>query len=408
MSLKPFAVAAVLLLPAGVSAWAQGVAPGTRFEVRLQDLPAPFASPSVSNPPAIVAPPEDAEPRVPEGFRVNVFADGLENARWLTVAPNGDVFLAEPAAGRVTVLRDGNGDGVADEVRTFADGFDLPHGLAVRPGYLYVADVERVWRIPYEAGRLDPAGPKEAVTEPGALGTGRGHFTRNIAFSPDGSRFFVAIGSAHNIAEELPPRASVQEFDADGRHIGSYAEGLRNPVGIAFYPGTSDLYVVVNERDTLGDGLVPDYLTHLEMGGFYGWPYSYLGSNPQPGFADKRPDLVRAAIPPDLLFRAHSAPLGLVFYDGAQFPPQYRGDAFVALHGSWNSSKPQGYMVVRVPFKDRRPAGSYEAFMTGFWAEGEKRASVWGRPVGLAVAADGSLLVADDAAGKIWRVSYAP
>ncbi|MGB8275944.1 MAG: sorbosone dehydrogenase family protein, partial [Alphaproteobacteria bacterium] len=361
-----------------------------------------------ANPPQIAAPAAGRALRAPEGFRVNVFAEGLDNARWLAVAPNGDVFVSESGPGKITVLRDSNGDGVADVARTFADGFDIPHGLAFRPGYVYVADTDRVWRLRYEPGQLESKGGKEAVTERGALGGGRGHFTRNIVFSPDGARLYVAIGSRNNIGVEEPPRASVQEFDATGRHVGPFAEGLRNPVGMAFYPGTSDLYVVVNERDTLGDGLVPDYLTRLAKGGFYGWPYSYLGSHPQPRFADKRPDLVAAAIVPDVLFRSHSAPLGLVFYDGDRFPPEYRGDAFVALHGSWNASRPQGYMVVRVPFKDGRPAGYYESFLTGFWAEGEKTAEVWGRPVGLAVAQDGSLLVADDVGNKIWRVSYAP
>ncbi|MGH6954896.1 MAG: PQQ-dependent sugar dehydrogenase, partial [Alphaproteobacteria bacterium] len=195
-------------------------------------------------------------------------------------------------------------------------------------------------------------------------------------------------------------------FDGGGGGQRTFASGLRNPVGIAFHPESRDLYVVVNERDGLGDGLVPDYLTRLEDGGFYGWPYSYIGSNPQPGFADRRPDLVARAIVPDLLFRAHSAPLGLAFYDGAQFPPEYRGDAFVALHGSWNAGRPTGYAVVRVPFKSGRPLGHYETFMTGFWIKGTDTAVVRGRPVGLAVAADGSLLVADDYAGVVWRVSY--
>ena len=383
-------------------------APGTRIEVRIGDLPAPFATKSVPNPAHIIRAPAGAMPRLPPGFQVNIFAESLSDARWLAVAPNGDVFLTQPSEGRVTLLRDGKGEGKADLVTTFAEGFDEPHGLAFRPGYLYVADIDKVWRIPYEPGQTKAAAKPEPLTAPHALGDGAGHWTRNIAFAPDDKSLFVTVGSASNIGEDPPPRATIQQFDLDGKPLGTFASGLRNPVGISFYPGTSDLYVVVNERDTLGDGLVPDYLTRLQKGGFYGWPYSYLGNHPQPGFAEKRPDLVAKTIVPDLLFESHSAPLGLVFYEGTQFPKEYKGDAFVALHGSWNAAAPRGYMVARVPFRDGRPQGYYEAFMTGFWASGTNNAEVWGRPVGLAVASDGSLLVADDVGEKIWRISYKP
>ena len=216
----------------------------------------------------------------------------------------------------------------------------------------------------------------------------------------------MAVGSAGNIGEERAPRAPVQVFEADGSNGRTFASGLRNPVGIAHYPGTDHLFVVVNERDGLGDELVPDYLTRVTEGDFFGWPYAYTGRNPQPGYADKRPDLVARSKTPDLLFRSHSAPLGLVFYDDEAFPKDYHGDAFVALHGSWNAAVPRGYMVVRVPFELGRPTGGYEAFATGFRAGGAQRAKVWGRPAGLAVAADGSLLIADDVADVIWRVSY--
>ena len=222
---------------------------------------------------------------------------------------------------------------------------------------------------------------------------------------PDGKRFFIAIGSESNIGEDPLPHASVQSFAADGSDQRTYASGLRNPVGIAFYPGTNDLYTVVNERDGLGDGLVPDFLTRLQEGGFYGWPYAYIGHHPQPDFPS-RPEMVAKTLTPDLLFQSHSAPLGLVFYEGSMFPAEYKGDAFVALHGSWNSAEPTGYKIVRVPFKDGRPQGYYENFLTGFWLGGTSPAQVWGRPAGLAVAADGSLLIADDAGGVVWRVSY--
>ncbi len=380
--------------------------PGRVIHVRVQDLPVPYATPNVANSPDRVSRPEGATLRVPKGFSVNIFAENLSHARWMAVAANGDVFLAESSAGKVTLLRDGDGDGRAELVATFAKGFSAPHGLALAHGYLYVADIRRVWRIPYRPGQRRAQGSAEPVTPRGALGAGGSHWTRNIAFGPDGKRFYVAVGSAGNIAEEPEVRASVQEFAADGSGQRTFASGLRNPVGIAFYPGTNELYVVVNERDGLGDELVPDYLTRLKRGGFYGWPYSYIGAHPQPGFADRRPDLVKRALEPGMLFRSHSAPLGLVFYDAEQFPRQYRGDAFVALHGSWNANEPRGYMVVRVPFAAGRPKGHYEIFASGFWAEGKGTAVVWGRPAGLAVAIDGSLLIADDVGDVIWRISY--
>ncbi len=400
----------VLFLAVVGSSLSQAVAgdqpPGQRFHVRPTDLPAPYASDSVANSAIRIARPRGATLDLPPGFRANLFADGFAHARWLAVAANGDVFLAQPRPGKVTLLRDADGDGKAELKVTFADGFDRPHGLAFHGGYLYVADLRRVWRLAYRPGQTKAVGPAQAVTEAGALGGGGGHWTRNLAFSPDGKRFYVSIGSRGNLGEDPEPRATVREFDARGGTGRTFAAGLRNPVGIAFYPGTNDLYVVVNERDGMGDGLVPDYLTRLKRGGFYGWPYAYIGSHPQPEYAGRRPDLVARSIVPDVLFKSHSAPLGLVFYDGKLFPPAYRGDAFVALHGSWNSGKPTGYMVVRVPFKDGRPLGYYETFASGFWMSGKGTARVWGRPVGLAVAKDGSLLVADDVGQTVWRITY--
>jgi len=380
--------------------------PGERTTINPARLPAPFETPSVANGSEVVRRPPDAMLRVPEGFRVSTFAEGLHHARWLTVAPNGDVLLAEPRAGIVTLLRDSTGTGRADLRETFARGFDMPHGIAVREGYVYIADLRAVWRVPYITGDTRGRGPVERVTPEGALGSGGNHWTRNIAFAPDGEHFYVAIGSRSNIGEDPEPRATVREFNVDGSGGRTFASGLRTPVGIAFYPGSNVLFVVVNERDGLGDGLVPDYLTHLRDGGFYGWPYAYIGPHPQPNYAERKPELVRRTIVPDLLFRSHSAPLGLVFYTGTQFPAEYQGDAFVAFHGSWNSSKPTGYLVARVPFKEGRPQGYYETFLSGFWTKGEDPAEVWGRPVGLAIAKDGSLLVADDVGNVIWRVTY--
>ncbi len=401
---KPVGIA--LVLWAAIAQAAEPPKPGQRFQIAPADLPKPGATPSVANPPVIVHRTAEMKPQLPGGFAVTLFAQGLRHARWLAVAPNGDVFLAEPGEGRITLLRDADGDGEAEFRDIYADGYSRPHGLAFHQGALYVADTEAVWRLDWNPGRSRNAEKPRRVTPPGALGDGYGHWTRNIAFHPDGGRFYVSVGSQGNIGEENPPRATVLEFKADGSDGRVFASGLRNPVGIAFRPGGGDLYAVVNERDGLGDGLVPDYFTKIVEGGFYGWPYSYIGSNPQPGLAQRKPDLVAKALAPDLLFRSHSAPLGLAFNTSAAFPPAMQGDAFVALHGSWNSSQAEGYMVARVPMQDGKPAGHYEAFATGFrLADEGGRPRVWGRPVGLAFDAKGGLLIADDAAQVVWRVT---
>jgi len=352
-------LAAILVLAASAAA-----APGTDqevgqvFHLTPADLPPPGATESVVNGSQTMARPADAALRLPPGFAANLFAEGLGHARWMTVADNGDVLLAQAKDGTVTVLRDEDGDGTADLIRIFAGDLAGPHGLAIRDGFLYVADVMGVWRFPYRAGDTTPSGPRKAVTAPGAFGEPRGHWTRNLVFAPDGRRFYVAIGSRANVAEEDAPRATVQVFEADGSSQRTFAAGLRNPVGIAFHPDTAELYVVVNERDGLGDGLVPDFLTRVREGEFFGWPYAYIGENPDPDYGDRSPDLVAATVVPDVLFESHSAPLGLVFYDAAQFPTDYRGDAFVALHGSWNRAKPTGYKIVRVRFRAGRSAAT--------------------------------------------------
>ena len=276
-------------------------------------------------PPAPCVSPTDAALAVPDGFEVNVFAQGLSHARWLVVAANGDVFVAEPNAGRVTLLRDTDGDGRADTGGVFVSGLERPHGMAISGGYFYVTTPRDIFRIPYTPGDSQASGTAEIVGTPGALGNGRGHWTRNIAFAPDGASFFVAVGSQSNINAERAPRATVQRFNLDGTAQDSFASGLRNPVGIAFRPGTDDLYVVVNERDGLGDGLVPDYFTRIRSGEFFGWPYAYSGPHPAPTWGARDPDLVALTKAPDLMFQAHSAPLGLVFYDGLQFPEEFRG-----------------------------------------------------------------------------------
>jgi glucose/arabinose dehydrogenase len=377
--------------------------PGQHFDVQPSSLPKPYATPAVENSSQKVARPKAALPQVPKGFVVSLFAGGLSNPRWMAVAPNGDVFLAEPNDNKITLLRDSKGSGHADMRTTFASGFTQPHGLAFHDNFLYVADLKAVWRFPYRDG-LTRGVKRERVTKTPDIGIG-GHYTRDIAFAPDGT-LYLAIGSAENIGDTDPVfRAAVNIVKPDGT-LAQFGTGIRNPVGIAVYPGTGQVFVAVNERDGLGDDLVPDYLTHVQQGAFYGWPWAYIGPNPDPVYGPKRPDMVAKAIVPDLLFQSHSAPTGLAFYDGNQFPADYKGDAFVSLHGSWNSSKPTGYKVVRVHFANGKPAGGYDNFLTGFWDGSTSPAKVWGRPVGLAVAKDGSLLVADDEGNAVWRVSY--
>ena len=396
----------VVAIMSAPSAFAQSSTQvGQQVQLTFGQLTDPLPGSGSRNSPTVVDRAANDSLTVPDGFEVNLFASGLEHPRWMAIAPNGDVFLSETREGRITVLRDEDQDGVAEIIETFASGYNRPHGLAFLGDYLYVADLQAVWRVPYVDGALSATG-REPVTELGALGTPNGHWTRNIVFSPDASQFYVAIGSRSNLNEEPVPRASVQRFNLDGSEQTTFAGGLRNPVGIAFNPGTDDLFVVVNERDGYGDEMVPDYFTQIEEGEFFGWPYAYLGPNPDPEFGEVRPDLVEQTASPDVLFQAHSAPVGLVFYDGDRFPDTYRNGAFVAHRGSWNSGVPTGYRVVFVPFEDGSPTGGYEVFADGFWRSGTDTAQVWGRPAGLTIAADGSMLIADDAGKAIWRVSY--
>lgn len=380
----------VSLLP--LTAFAADPAPGTRFQVRVGDLPAPYATPSSANPADVVPRPPGAILRVPQGWKATLFAEGLDHPRNLLVLSDGSVLVAEQRFDKLTRLVDDDGDGTAERRSTLASGFDEPFGLAQRDGEIWVADTKAVWALSWQDEQNTVANRRQ-VTPQGALGDDRGHSTRSLVIAPDGAHFYVGIGSRRNVEEEAEPRATIREFRRDGSDGRTFASGLRNPVGLTFRPGSPDLWTVVNERDGLGDELVPDYLTRVVPGGFYGWPYAYLGSHPQPGLGGKAPDKVAAARVPDLLFRAHSAPLGLAFAGG---------DAFVGLHGSWNRSEPIGYMVARVPFKDGKPVGHYEAFATGFMTGPH---AVWGRPVGIAAAPDGSLYVADDAGRTVWKIS---
>ena len=384
--------------------------PGQKFQISPASLARPYATPAMGNESTTIPRPAGAVPEVPQGFAVSIFADKLTAARWMAVAPNGDVFLAEPSdsGGKITVLRDSNGDGKADKSFTFvSSGFVYPHGLAFHEGYLYVGDLRGIWRIPYKDGQTVAGTPEKVTTKVADLRPKGNHVTRDIAFGPDGG-LYLALGSRDNISD-FKPGAQVFKINPDGS-MSEFASGIRNPVGIAFAPGTGTLYVTTNERDGLGDDLPPDYFTSVKPGGFYGYPYAYIGAHPDPVWSPKDPGgKVASSITPDVLFHAHSAPTGLAFYTGSNFPAEYRGDAFVSLHGSWNSGNPTGYKVVRVHFVNGKPVNGYENFATGFWngmGNPGEPAKVWGRPVGLAVAKDGSLLIADDVANVVWRVTY--
>ena len=361
-------------------------------------LPEPFATPSTRNQSQVVAKPAGVELKVPSGFSVSVFADNMPQARMMVWAPNGDLFVARSRAGVIDVLRDG------DPARRteYLGGLQNPFGLAFQSGYLYVGETTKISRIRYQPGDQKASGAPEKLVD---LPNG-GHSTRNIAFSADGKKMYIAVGSMSNkSAGEDSVRAAINEYNADGTGHRVFASGIRNPVGLAWQPGTNTLWTAVNERDTLGDDLVPDYITSVKDGAFYGWPYSYIGSHPDPEHVGKMPDLVKRAVVPDVLFPAHSAALGITFYTGAQFPQRFRNGAFVGLHGSWNRAKPTGYKVVFVPFANNKPSGPPEDFVTG-WHISDNPNQVWGRPVGVTVHKDGSLLVSDDGGGKIWRVRY--
>lgn len=363
-------------------------------EIRVDQLPAPYATPSAANAPWTRKRPANAQLHLPPGFHIAAYATGIDDPRNMILAPNGDVIVAQSGASQVSILRNG-------KRYTFTTQIADPFGLAIHGEWLYVGAEDGIYRMPYRVGETASRGGVQKL----APLPGGGHSTRNIAFSADGTQLFVSIGSASNVSREDPPRAAIMVYDANGKNAHVFASGLRNPVGLAWNPATHELWTSVNERDGLGDDLVPDYITDVRANAFYGWPYSYLGAHEDPRRRGERSDLVAKAVVPSLLIQAHSAPLGLVFYNGTMFPPEYRGRAFVALHGSWNRSRRTGYSVVSVPFRNGRPSGGYDDFVTG-WMPDPTSNSVWGRPVGLLVLGDGSLLVSDDGANVIWRVSY--
>jgi len=371
-------------------------------------LASPFHTESARRSSRVVPQPADAALRVPAGFKVNVFAEGgFRYPRWMALAPNGDVFVADSRANSIVVLRDKNKDGVAEERFVFSDKLAQPFGMAFHKDWFYVANTDSVVRFSYKSGQTQAAGEPEKLVELTAGGYNQ-HWTRNVLFSPDGTRMFVSIGSASNVDVEADPkRAAISVYDPDGKNHKIYAGGLRNPIGLAWNPKTGELWTAVNERDGLGDDLVPDYATSVKENGFYGWPYSYIGQNEDPRRKGENPELVKKSIVPDVIFTSHVAALGIQFYTGKMFPKEYQGDAFVAFHGSWNRQKLSGYTVVRIPFDDKGKleGNRYENFVAG-WLPDENSNEVWGRPVGLLVNADGSLLIADDGGRKIWRVSY--
>jgi glucose/arabinose dehydrogenase len=389
-------------------------APGVRRRITPADLPKPYATRSVDAGSGVVKRPAGAWPQVPAGFKVEEYAAGLSNPRLIRAAPNGDLFVAESYAGRVRVLRGAGSKVEVSEV--FAADLRQPFGIAFYPPgpdprYVYVADTDSVVRFAYRNGDLKARGPAETVV-PDLPGGGRlrggGHWTRDIAFSRDGGKMFVSVGSLTNVYEdpdaEEGRRADILEYNPDGTGSRVYATGIRNAVGIAVNPQTGDLWASVNERDGLGDDLVPDYVTRVRDGGFYGWPWYYTGPNQDPRHAGARPELRDKVIVPDVLIQSHSASLEMTFYTGGQFPGEYAGDAFAAEHGSWNRARRTGYKVIRVPLKNGAPTGEYEDFITGFVTPA---GDVWGRPVGVAVAKDGALFVSDDGSNTVWRVSYA-
>jgi glucose/arabinose dehydrogenase len=411
-----------------------GVKPGAFRKVTTADLPRPFMTESATLRSKIVPRPAGAMPQAPAGFQVGLFAGGLSMPRVIRVAPNGDIFLAETQAGQVRVFRGISADGKPRETSVFATGFHEPYGMIFYPAgknpqWLYVANTDSVVRYAYKAGDLKATGKAETViaslpsSRPrdevawraydAAVAAGKpvpdhGHWTRDLALSLDGKRLFVGVGSASNLddPDDHPSethRANILEYTPDGKFVKVYASGIRNPSGIAVNPTTGQVWCSVNERDGLGDDLPPDYISHVEEGGFYGWPWYYLGGNQDPRLKGKHPELKDKTIVPDVLLQSHTASLQITFYDGKQFPAEYRGDVFASEHGSWNRMVRSGYEVLRVPLKDGKSTGIYEDFLTGFLTP---NGDVWGRPVGVATAPDGSLLVSDDGSGSLWRVSY--
>ncbi len=405
--------------------------PGVRHHITLNDLPPPYETRSAGNPPEEVRRPAVAMPQAPEGFTVQLFAEGLEAPRMIRSAPNGDLFVAETGAGNIRILRPSEDGKSAAKNVVYASGLSEPFGIGFypkgpEPKWVYVAESNRVIRFAYADGDLQPRFTPETIVAELAPTAG-GHVTRDLVFSNDGTQMFVSVGSATNDAQGMPPktpeqieawqaahglgaawdletgRADVLVFTPEGKERHTVATGLRNCVGLAVHPSTGAVYCSTNERDGLGDNLPPDYVTTVRQGEFFGWPWWYLGNHEDPRWKGARPDLSGKIINPQVLLQPHSAPLAITFYDGTAFPEEYRGSAFVAFHGSWNRTERAGYKVVRILMRDGEPTGEYEDFLTGFVIDNNH---VWGRPVGLTVGKDGALYVTEDANGTVWRAAY--
>ena len=389
--------------------------PGVVRDITVADLPAPYATKGVDNGAAMVSRPNGAWPQALPGFKVDQYYTGLDQPRLIITAPNGDLFVALSYQNKIMVFRGVDANGKAQQVSTFAENLSQPFGIAFyplgpNPKYIYIGNTDSVVRFPYKNGDMKATGPAEKLADlpGGGRLRGGGHWTRDIVFSKDGQRMFVSVGSHSNDDDsdthpEEFHRADVLEFTPEGKFVKIYASGIRNCVGEAINPTTGQLWCSTNERDMLGDNLVPDYITHVQEGGFYGWPWYYMGGTQDPRQQGKHPDLKSKVLTPDVLLQPHFASLELNFYEGSQFPAMYKGDAFAAEHGSWNRAKRAGYEVIMVPMRDGKATGDYEDFLTGFTTPD---GHVWGRPVGVTVANDGSLFVTDDGSGTIWHVSY--
>jgi len=415
--LMPLAVAAQTLTGQNAFTDYTKESPGVRRKLTVADLPAPFTTTSSDNGPTLVERPKDAWPKGPAGFKVLLYADNLDNPREIRTAPNGDLFLAESETGKIRVFRGVGADGRAKQQEVFATGLNQPFGIAFyplgeSPRWVYVANTDSVVRFAYQNGDMQARGKPETVVAElpgGGRLRGGGHWTRDLAFSLNGKTMFVSVGSRSNVddTDNNPAekdRADVLAFTPEGKDQRVYVAGVRNAVGITVNPKTGELWGSVNERDGLGDNLVPDYITHFTPGGFYGWPWFYMGGHQDPRHEGRHPELQSKVITPDVILQPHFASLEMVFYEGAQFPAEFRGDAFAAEHGSWNRQKRTGYEVIRVSTHDGKATGEFEDFLTGFvTADGQ----VWGRPVGVAVGNDGSLFVSDDGSRSIWHVTYA-
>jgi glucose/arabinose dehydrogenase len=389
---------------------------GTIHKIAVGDLPKPYETSSAQNPPKLIARPEKQLPQTMPGYSVTLYATGFEQSRLIRTAPNGDLFVVESRAGRIKILRGAAADGRAEITEVFATGLNRPFGVAfyppgAKPTHVYVGNTDSIVRFPYRAGDLKASGPQEVIVPAlpsGGQLPGGGHWTRDVAFSRDGKKMFVGVGSLTNVDDPATnpaeqDRATILEFNPDGTGRRVYASGIRNPVGLAVHPRSGVLWASVNERDGLGDNLVPDYITRVENGAFFGWPWYYMGGHQDPRHAGKHVDLKAKVRTPDVLIQPHSASLQMVFYTGTQFPAEHRASIFAAQHGSWNRSARTGYKVIRVPLKGDVATGEYQDFLTGFVTPDGQ---VWGRPVGVAVGADGSLFVSDDGTNSVWRVSY--